>query len=175
MKKGMPLVLFLSALVLACAGSEDFDVFPGHQPVIHASYAPSVIRPGAAWRVYLHAEDYDGDMKEIVILVTQTGTPPFPTSIVKLKDQDATEVAGYLWLATTNDVNMLGDRIEAIIVVRDRRDNTSEPLKFSLRFAYQTPQEIPERWKGPADRQLGVLSSDIAAPSQGRPTRGEGL
>ena len=175
MKRRMSIILFLSALAFACAGSKDFDVLPGNQPVIHDSYAPSVIRPGTPWRVYLHAEDYDGDMKEIVALVTQTGTPPFPTKIVKLKDQDTREVAGYLWLATSNDVRLLGDRVEALLVVRDSRDNTSEPLKFSLRFAYQATQEIPEKWRGPADRSLGALSSEIAAPSQGRPTRGEGL
>ena len=98
MKRTVSIVLFLSALVLACAGSGDFDVLPGNQPVIHDAYAPSVIRPGTSWRVYLHAEDYDGDMKEIVVMVTQTGAPPFPTNIVKLTGQDTRELAGYLWL-----------------------------------------------------------------------------
>ncbi len=175
MRKRMLFVLLLTVLFLDCAGSDDFDVFPGHQPVIHDSYARSVVRPGTIWRIYLHAEDYEGDMKEIVTFVTQTGTAPFPTNYVKLKGEDTKEAAGYLYLPTPSDTQMMGDRIQVMLVVRDSRGNTSQPVKFSLRFDYARPEEIPEKWKGVANRRLGVITNEDISPSQGRPTRGDGL
>jgi len=176
MKKSVLFVLFLAVLVLNCAGSGEFEVLPGNPPVIHDSYAPRVIRPGAIWRVYLHVEDYDGDMKEIVALLTQTGSAPFPTHYTKLKGEDSKEVAGYLYLSTPNDIAILGDRFQVELLVRDQRDNTSEPITFSLRFDFGQPQEeIPEKWKGQANRKLGYITNEHISPSQGRPTRGDGL
>ena len=35
-------------------------------PVIIDYYAAEVIRPGAVWRVYLHARDRNGDMRDII-------------------------------------------------------------------------------------------------------------
>ena len=175
MKKRMLLVLLLGALFLECASSNDFEVLPGYAPVIHDSYAPNVIRPGATWRIYLHAEDYEGDMKEIVAFLTQSGVAPFPRNIIKLKDKDSKEVAGYLYLSTSSDVGLLGDRLNLKLVVRDRRDNTSQPLEFTVRFGSRPRQEIPEKWQGPANRRLGVITYEDISPSQTRPTRGSGI
>ena len=175
MKKRMLLLLLLAALVLDCAGSEDFEVFPGHAPVIHDWYAPSVIRPGAMYRIYLHAEDFDGDMKEIVTMVTQTGAAPFPRTLTKLKGENTHEVFGYLDASTSNSAFLLGDRLEVLLLVRDLRDNVSQPVKLSLGFDYVQPQEIPEKWQGPANRRLGLITSEYIVPSQGRPTKGDGL
>jgi hypothetical protein len=114
-------------------------------------------------------------MKEIVIFLEQTGMAPFPRYLVKLKGQDTKEVAGYIWLSTPPDNRMLADRLNVKLVVRDRRGNASQPLEFSLRFDLGTPQEIPEKWKGPANRKLGMITAENILPSQHRPTRGDGL
>ncbi len=175
MKKRMLLVFLVGVQLLACASSQDFEVLPGYAPVIHDSYAPKYIRPGATWRIYLHAEDYEGDMKEIVTFVTQSGVAPFPRNIIKLKEKDSKEVAGYLYLSSDSDVGLLGDRLNVKLVVRDRRDNTSQPLEFSVRFESRSHQEIPEKWHGPANRSLGVIIHEVISPSQTRPTRGSGI
>ena len=166
MKKRLLLVLVLGALVLNCAGSGDFDPLPGNEPVIHGSYAPSVIRPGVTWRIYLHAEDFDGDMKEIVTFVTQTGVAPFPTYVNRLKGEDTKEVAGYLYLNTSSDSLLMGDRVEVVLVIRDQQENDSRPIKFSLRFDYVPLAELPEKWEGVANRKLGAVTLDDIAPSQ---------
>ena len=175
MRKRMLFAILLAVLFTDCAGSEDFDVLPGHQPVIHDSYARSVVRPGTTWRIYLHAEDYEGDMKEIVTFVTQTGSAPFPTNYVKLKGEDTKEVAGYLYLPTPSDTQIMGDRIQVMLVVRDSRGNSTQPVRFSLRFDYGQQEEVPEKWRGIANRRLGVITNEDVSPSQGRPTKGEGL
>lgn len=166
MKKRLLLVIVFGALVLNCASSGDFDPLPGNEPVIHESYAPSVIRPGTTWRIYLHAEDFDGDMKEIITFVTQTGVAPFPTVINKLKGEDTREVAGYLYMNTSSDSLLLGDRVEVLLIIRDQRENDSRRIKFSLRFDHVPLAELPEKWEGVANRRLGAVTLDDIVPSQ---------
>jgi hypothetical protein len=113
----------------------------------------------------LHVEDFDGDMKEIVTYVTQTGVEPFPITKNKLEGGDTKEVAGYLYLSTSANSRILNDRIEVLLVVRDRRENESKPIKFSLRFDYGPAEEIPEKWQGASSHRLGVITLEDIVPS----------
>ena len=128
-----------------------------HPPVILATYAPEVIRPGSVWRVYLKATDPDGDLKEIVAVMWQTGYGYYPTDITRIKKDDAKEVAGYLYLNTPPEPTLLSDRFVLTLLVRDRQGNKSEPVEVPLHFDYVPPEKLPEAWQPVADNQLGGI------------------
>jgi len=128
-----------------------------HPPVILATFAPEVIRPGAIWRVYLRAADPDGDMKEIDSVVWQTGFGYYPTDITWVKKDDAKELAGYLYLNTPPDPTLLSDRFILTLLVKDRQGNKSKPVEVPFHFDYVPPEKLPESWQQVADNQLGGI------------------
>ncbi len=145
----------------------------GQPPAILDSYAASVIRPGGTWRVYLHAKDNDGDMKDIAALITQTGVAPYPTSFTPVKAEDGKEMTGYLYLNTSaRHRNLINDRLTLKLMVRDCLGNKSKAVEFPLRFDYGPPEETPAKWKETANRQLGAIMIDIEPSVRTRPFRG---
>jgi hypothetical protein len=143
---------FLFALVLLALiwGFPDFQDYSaraqegGQPPMIIDSYAASVIRPGTSWRIYLHAKDEDGDMKQIVSILTQTGVGSYPTDFKNIKKKNSKEFAGYLYLRTP-----------------------PEPVEFSLQFATGTAQELPAKWEEYAKNSLGGILIDIRGGRRG--------
>ena len=57
------------ALLAGCAAMEPIEVrektYGTAPPVISQSFAPKEARPGDTWKVYLKAEDPNGDMRRI--------------------------------------------------------------------------------------------------------------
>jgi hypothetical protein len=143
----------------------------GDAPVIVDSYALDVIRPGATWRVYLQAKDNDGDMKDIVAILNQSGFPP-STDITQIKAKDSKELAGYLYFKTPQDNNLiLSYRFSLEVFIRDALGNKSEKIEFPLRFDMVRPASVPEQWAKGANRRLGAIMIDI----QGVQPRGQGM
>ena len=151
------LVVFL--LLSGCAAyqhqGETADT--GHPPIILATYAPEVIRPGAVWRVYLKATDADGDMKDIAAVMRQTGFGYYSTDITWIKKGDAKEVAGYLYLNTPVDPTLLSDRFILTLLVEDRQGHKSEPVKVPFHFDYVEAEKLPESWQAVAENRLGGI------------------
>ena len=129
LKKVVQAVL-VSLLLCGCAAYQH----PGdttdadHPPVIVATYAPEVIRPGSVWRVYLKATDPDGDMKQIDAVMWQTGFGYYPTDITWIRKDDAKEVAGYLYLNTPPEPTLLSDRFVLTLLVLDRQGTSTASL-----------------------------------------------
>ena len=133
----------------------------GEAPVIIDYYATEVIRPGDSWKVYLHAKDNDGDMKDIVSVLEQVGDVPYGACVSRIKKKDGREVAGYLFLKTPKDRYLFSDQFNLKVVVRDRQGNRSERVELPLRFGKVQQKEIPEKWEKAADRRLGAASHEI--------------
>ena len=166
MKVGTLLALTLSALIWSCATPQQCKdptgEGKGQPPAILDAYAASVIRPGGTWRIHLIAKDADGDMKDIVAVLTQTGVAPYPTSFTPVRPEDSKELEGYLYLNTpVRDRGLIDDRLNLRVFVRDCQGNKSEAVEFPCRFDYGPPQEIPKRWKEMADHRLGAIMIDI--------------
>ena len=158
MKKVVQAVLVLLMLPGCAAYQHPGDTTDtGQPPVILATYAPAVIRPGAVWRVYLKATDADGDLKEIVAVMWQTGFGYYPTDITWIRKDDAKEVAGYLYLNTPPEPTLLSDRFVLTLLVLDRQGNKSEAVEVPLHFDYVEPEKLPEAWQPVADNQLGGI------------------
>ena len=161
-------VLFALALITLFWGLPDFKDYAaraqegGQAPLIIDSYAASVIRPGTSWRIYLHAKDDNGDMKQIVSVLTQTGVGSYPTDFKNIKKKNSKEFAGYLYLRTPPDNNFINTTTMNLkIFVSDHQGNKSEPVEFSLQFATGTAQELPAKWEKYAKNSLGGILIDI--------------
>jgi hypothetical protein len=166
--------LFALALIMLVWGFPDFQDYAaraqegGQAPLIIDSYAASVIRPGASWRIYLHAQDDDGDMKQIVSVLTRTGAGSHPTDFKNIKKKDRKEFAGYLYLRTPPDNNFISTTtVNLKIFVSDHQGNKSEPVEFSLQFASGAAQELPAKWEEYAKNSLGAIMIDIGGGRRG--------
>ena len=138
----------------------------GQSPVILDSYAPSQIRPGATWRVYLRAKDPDGDMKETIQVLMKGGSGHFWTSFVPLRAEHSEEMGGYFFLRTPSpaqaDYSRLGFMgLTLRVAIRDCQENRSGYVEFPLHFTLEAAHDLPPEWKDVADRSLGAIMFDL--------------
>jgi len=165
MLKRVLITIALSLIVWGCGSSTQHgtqsQTDSGEAPEIIDYYAAEVIRAGVTWRVYLHAKDNDGDMRDIVVRLLQTGAASAGTSTTRIGEKHSREVAGYLSLRTPRDINLRRDRFTLRVLVRDSQGNRSETVELPLRFDNVPPAEIPEKWGKIADRRLGFMMITI--------------
>jgi len=166
MKKSALIALVLGVLLFSCSplGIEDYDqVFKekGHPPNIVDYYAPEVIRPRATWKIYLQAEDKDGDMAYVATMLYQAGFGYYARDFTRLEGKDRKKCAGYISLNTPSDARLTADKFTMEILVRDSQNNQSETIQLPLTFADLTEPEIPpERWDA-VNHHLGTLVTRI--------------
>ena len=154
MNKKIYVLLALCILIWGCA-SFTLD-----------SYAPSHIRAGTTWRVYLRAKDPDGDMKETIQVLVRGGSGPFKTSFVPLRAEHSAEMGGYFFLRTPSPTQADYDRLGFLgltlrIALLDCQKNKSEYVEFPLHFTFEAPPDLPPKWKDVADRSLGAIMFDL--------------
>ncbi len=162
------LVILLILFIAGCTTCKGVAKKSGNEedavPVILDSYAAETVRPGASWRVYLEAQDEDGDIHYIAAQLFQPGVGYYPTSFTYIKGADREGFAGYIYLNTPKDYRLLADNFRLELILRDCEENKSEPVSLTLRFdnlpSYQ-PQEVPEKWQRAATRELGAIMVDI--------------
>ena len=166
MNKNVLRALMLGVLIFACSDLQiqDYDqVFKekGQPPMIIRYYAPEAIRPGTAWKIYLQAEDKDGDMVYVATMLYQAGFGYYATDYTSLRGEDRKKCVGYISLRTPSDATLTADKFTMEILVRDSQNNQSETIQLPLTFAYLTQPEIPSEWQAAANHRLGVLVSKI--------------
>ena len=165
MKKKILVTLALTFIIFGCAGSQphgaDSERDKGQAPTIVDSYAPSVIRPGKTWRIYLRARDDDGDMNNIVTVFSKEGRTPFRTTVTRIDSTESKELAGHLFLRIPQNSDLFKRSFTFTVMVRDSQGNTSEPVDFPLRFAYVQDPDVPEIWQEAANRKVGAILIDL--------------
>jgi len=160
--KKVSIIIPLVLLLAGCATCKDVaNISTDEPPVILDSYAPESIRPGTNWRVYLRAQDADGDMKYIVAELRQAGVGYYANNFTFIKGADREGFAGYLLLRTPPDTTLIGDEFELMVLVRDCQGNKAEPIYLPLTFDYAAPQRIPEGWETLTNRRLGFIQIEI--------------
>jgi hypothetical protein len=140
----------------------------GDPPEVLDVYAAKKIRPGVSWRVYLHARDADGDMKDVASMLYVPGFGFSPTTFTRLKKEDRDEFVGYLFLRTPPDNSLLGEKFELRVFIRDKRGNRSEPVKLTVTFDSVAPETITEKWQAATEHRLGGIMIDIQSFSDWR-------
>jgi hypothetical protein len=162
LKKNLPVILFF-LFVTGCTTCKGVKTAPagGEPPVISDSYAPKSVRPGASWRVYLKAQDVDGDMKDIAAVLWQAGVGYYSTSVTLIRGEDRKDFAGYLFLTTPADSSLMWDEFKLTVLVRDCQGNKSESIDLPMRFDLASTEKLPGEWQMAANHRLGAIMIDI--------------
>lgn len=163
MLKKVLIIIPLLLLLAGCTTCKGVKTAPGggEPPMILNSYAAKSIRPGASWRVYLMAQDADGDIRDITAMLWQAGVGYYSTNVTPIKGEDRKNFAGYLFLFTPADSTLLWDEFNLTVLVRDCQGNKSEPINFPLRFDRAAKEKLPEEWQMAENHRLGAILIDI--------------
>jgi len=116
-------------------------------PAIVQSFAPTQIRPGDVWKVYLKASDLDGKMKYIFATISQPGVGTYPVSIIRIKEENGKELSGYIYLNTAPArlSEFFNRSLILTVHIQGKGGPFSQPAVFPLAFqANPTPETPPE-------------------------------
>lgn len=140
-------------------------------PVILNAYAIDRGQYGTVWRIYLEAEDPDGDMLRIASVVHQVGYGFYPVDFIYLKPKDQRHFKGYIqWNTFSSRTNFLREwtRITLTVSVVDKAGNESKEAVFPFTFESGTKGKEPNP-PSPFDRgdlpKLGNLFIDLFEPT----------
>ena len=169
---GVLAVLICSCSKLEVKGYDQTFQDRGQPPVIVDYYAPDLVRPGTSWKIYLRAEDKDGDMVDVATMLYQEGFGYYATDYTRLEGKGRKKFAGYVLLKTPSEADLTSDQFTMEIMVRDSLGKRSDTVKLPLAFGYVNPAEIPTEWQDAAKHRLGVLVTRIQSVE--RMTEGSG-
>ena len=154
-------VPFLLIFLLGCGELWKLVPYdPTNDPVILDAYAPERIKPGTPWKIFIQAEDKDGNMKNIVASITPAGQSILFYSTTPLKEEEREVLTGYLLVKTPPSPYLQGKMFHVTVFVRDKAGRKSESAGFLLQFSSEGSGEVEEKWQEASDNRLGIVLSD---------------
>jgi hypothetical protein len=147
---------------------------PGtHPPIITHAFAMDKGYYGAIWRIYIEAEDPDGDMLRVAAVVDQPGYGHYPTDWIYLKPQNQKSFKGYLqWNTFSSKASYLREwtQIELKVSVIDKAGNESNVTVFPFTFETGVKGQYRNKPPAPFDQgdlpRLGYIYIDLFEPTQ---------
>jgi hypothetical protein len=157
MRKMHYLVTFLVAVILFVPLKGWTQPKPGtHAPIITHVFAVDRAPFGYVWKIYIEAEDPDGDMLRIASVVEQPGQASYPTDWIYLKPQYQKHFIGYIQWNTLNGSYLKEwTTITLKVSVFDKAGNESNEVVFP--FTFETGVKDPYNYKLPAPFDQGNL------------------
>jgi hypothetical protein len=145
------------------AGTPPPDAKP---PLITSYFAPEKGMQGDTIKIYLAAEDPDGDMRDIGTQITQVGYGVYPTDWTYLGTEHRQHFVGYLqWNTGGNDPLPEFTQISINISVFDRWGNQSNQIVLPFEFTLGAPSVVPPAPFNQADiPRLGYISTELRNP-----------
>jgi len=143
----------------------------GSPPVITNSFASKELSPGDIWKIYVEANDPDGDMRQFVCAIKQVGYGDYSADYVVIKKPHREKMKGYLaFYSGAGGGFRLGEwtQLTLTLYIRDRDRNTSDKVVFPLvlsRGSKQAPPPSPFNTGG-LDR-LGTIATELKDPRGG--------
>ena len=139
-------------------------------PIITHSFAVEKGYYGYIWKIYIEAEDPDGEMLKIASVVDQSGYGHYPTDWIYLKPQYQKHFKGYIqWNTFSSKSPALfdGTQITLKVSVIDKAGNASREVVFP--FTFQSGLKALSSLPAPFDQgnnpRLGYISVDLFNPS----------
>ena len=172
LKKIHSMVLFLMAVTffIFSEGSAQTALKETKAPVITHSYAAEKGRYGSIWRIYLEAEDPEGDMQKIAVVVDQPGYGRYPTDFIILKPQYKKNLKGYLqWNTFSSKTRYLREwtQITLKVSIFNKAGNESNEVVFP--FSFETGVGREPKPPAPFDQgdipKLGNIHIDLIEPT----------
>ena len=149
-------------------------------PIITHAFAVERGYYGYIWKIYLEAEDPDGQMLKIASVVDEDGYGRYPTDYIYLKSKDQNHFVGYVqWNTFSTHTSYLPEwtRITLKVSVIDKAGNESNEVIFPFTFQI-TPNQYSYKLPSPFDQEdlskLGYVMVDLYAPGVGYGSRGLG-
>ena len=176
------LVSLLLALILLLPYQGWSQLFPfygvkpkpeGRGPIITHTFAVTKGYYGYIWKIYIEAEDPDGQMLAILSSVDEVGYGHYPTDWTYLKSQYQKHFKGYIqWNTFSTKTSYLPEWTEITLKVSviDKAGKISNevvlPFSFEItpeQYAYQIPPPFDEGGLP----LLGHIMIDLFYPGQG--------
>ena len=119
-----------------------------HAPVITHAYAPDRVPHGSTeLNIYIEAEDADGDMNYVFVVVDEPGHGPYPPDRVLLSPQHRSHLKGFLqWNRVRPGAPLAeGTQIRVRVSIADKARNVSNEVVFPITFVsgISAQQDIP--------------------------------
>ena len=137
-------------------------------PVITHAFTVEKIKYGDILKVYLEAEDPEGEMVKIATVVDQAGYGRYPTSWVYLKPTDRKHFKGYLqWNTFSSKTYVVSEwtPITLTVSVSDKFGNESNAVAFPITFESGVKRASSYQVPSPFDqsdvRRLGSIDIDL--------------
>ncbi len=176
MRTGKILWLFslIVAIILSNAspGLTREEVKPeARGPIITHAFAVEKGYYGYIWKIYLEAEDPNGQMLRIACVADEVGYGHYPTDWIYLKPQYEKHFKGYIqWNTFSSKASYLPEwtQITLTVSVFDKAGNESNVVVFPFTFEI-TPQQyayqLPEPFNQ-SDPRLGYIAIDLFYPGE---------
>jgi len=141
-------------------------------PVITHSFAVEKGQYGYIWKIYIEAEDPDGDMLKIASVVGQPGYGHYTTDWLYIKPQYQKHLKGYLqWNTFSSNAPYLREwtNITLKVSIFDKAGNESNEVIFP--FTFESGVKDPYNYKLPAPfdqrdlPRLGYIHIDLFEPT----------
>jgi hypothetical protein len=140
----------------------------GSPPIITHSFAREEITHGDFWRIYLEAEDPDGDMRRFVCTFWQIAYGYYPSEYVLVKKRDREKMKGYLTFPSYLGAGPYlpeWTQLRLTVYIQDKGGNTSNKLVFPLVLSRGSKREPPPP---PFDAggldKLGTIAVELINP-----------
>jgi len=174
------LLLMLTLFIPIQGSAQMFPYIEGTQPkagspapIITHAFAVEKGYYGYIWKIYIEAEDPDGQMLRIASVVDEMGYGHYPTDWIYLKSQYQKHFKGYIqWNTFSSRSSYLPEWTEITVKVSvfDKAGNESNEVVFPFTFEI-TPEEYAYKLPPPFDQgdlpRLGYIAVDLFYPGIG--------
>ena len=145
---------------------------PGtHAPIIAHSFAVEKGHYGYIWKIYLEAEDRDGDMLRIAVEVDQPGVGHYPSDWTVVRPQFQKHFKGYLqWNTYSSKTGSMPEwtEITVKVAILDKAGNWSNEVVFPFTFETGVRNEYGYKLPPPFDQgdlpRLGYIGVELYSP-----------
>lgn len=163
MKKLVAIIFLLLHRFLSSASTSHARP-TGSPPVITFSYAQGKIRLGDIWRIYISANDPDGDMSKIFCVIEQPGVGRYRPEVIYLKKEMTRKFSGYLHLSTTSFRDFWGVTLTLTLTIEDRQGNESQTVLFPLEFNGEELKPLPADMEKDLERPISAIPIELTRP-----------
>jgi hypothetical protein len=140
-------------------------------PVITHSFAVEKGYYGYIWKIYIEAEDPDGDMLRIASVVEQSGYGHYPTDWIYIKPEYRKHLKGYIqWNTFSSRASELEEwtNITLKVSIFDKAGNESNEVVFPFTFESGVKDQYKYKLPAPFDQgdlpRLGYIHIDLFNP-----------
>jgi hypothetical protein len=140
----------------------------GSPPVITQWFAADELHHGDIWKIYVEANDPDGDMRRFVCIFDQAGYGRYSSVYVRIRERNREKLLGYLTFFSSAGSGLSlpeWTQLSLTVFIRDKGGNASNKVVFPLVLSHGAKQGPPP---APFDsgglEKLGSIPVELVNP-----------